>query len=200
MTLASGARRGRRKSWCLAENAALRISVDSRTSPIVATRLPKEAIQSRRKCLQSRPGHWPVVLKFSRSAASECRAGGSKPFVGNRTNIEGRFKWDRLLVAYWIYCTSKKADLGRAAVPIDDRDYVAAWRSGGPVAVESLLALRCPDQGTRIRELELLEVLGVWDIRWHRSPETGKLDHGVIKAMCRPLVTPVRARCCADGG
>lgn len=84
-------------------------------------------------------------------------------------------------------------------MPIDDRDYVAAWKSGGPDAVESLLVLRCPDQDARVRELELLEVLGVWDIRWHRSPETGKLDYGVIRSMGRPLVTPIGTPRCANG-
>lgn len=91
-----------------------------------------------------------------------------------------------------------EGDQGEATVPIDDKDYVAAWKSGGPSAVESLLVLRCPDNDTRIRELELLEVLGVWDIRWHRSPETGKLNYGVIRSMVPPLSEPVRTRCCTN--
>lgn len=80
-------------------------------------------------------------------------------------------------------------------MPIDDKDYVAAWKSGGSRAVESLLTSRCPGKDARIRELELLEVLGAWDIRWHRSADTGKLDHGVIRSMYPRLSTPIRTRC-----
>ncbi len=52
---------------------------------------------------------------------------------------------------------------------IDDRDYIAAWRRGGSRAVEALLDSRGPTADARIRELELLECLGNWDVLWQRN-------------------------------
>jgi hypothetical protein len=67
-------------------------------------------------------------------------------------------------------------------VPIDDRDYVAAWRSGGSRSVEALLNSRCPTADARIRELELLECLGNWEILWRRNATSRKLAGGKIKS------------------
>ena len=63
-------------------------------------------------------------------------------------------------------------------MPIDDRDYVAAWRSGGSRSVEALLNSRCPTADARIRELELLECLGNWEILWRRNATSRKLAGG----------------------
>lgn len=76
-------------------------------------------------------------------------------------------------------------------MPIDDRDYVAAWKSGGSRAVEVLLHARCPSPNARIRELELLERLGNWDVLWQRCATSRGLADGVIKSYLRDRQTSI---------
>ncbi len=80
-------------------------------------------------------------------------------------------------------------------MPIDDRDYVAAWRSGGSRAVQALLESRCPTAEARVRELELLERLGNWDVQWQRSATSRRLAGGEIKSYLSDRQTTI----CGDG-
>ncbi len=65
-------------------------------------------------------------------------------------------------------------------MPINDADYVAAWKEDGSKAVNALLAKRFADNDALIRELKRLDALGTWDILWHRSSDSGELDLGVV--------------------